>query len=121
MGAPVAFTIVPGPAPELAVAAPIAPAPAAPAPATSAPILPQSSPAVATSSVSVTRRPKSAENKEARQVKRLSSSGEEPAHCTQSRSFRALEQLLFEGDNSAASDAPAEAPAPAAEVADTPL
>ena len=88
LGTPVAFTVVPGPAPE-----PFVPRPTIPEPTV---------PIVAMSNVSVTRRPQTAESKECRQVKRLSSSGEEPSHCTQSRSFRALEHLLFEGDDSAA-------------------
>merc|ERR1712228_847837 len=69
-------------------------------------------PIVATSIVSVTRRPQSNQSKESRGVKRLSSSGEE-TYCAQSRTFRALEKLLFEGGDSAALDAPAEVPAPA--------
>ena len=61
-------------------------------------VAPDKKPSVATTSVSVTRRPKSDHNKETRIIKRLSSSGEE-TDCTQSRSFRALEKLLFDDEN----------------------
>ena len=83
LGTPVTFTVNPSPTPE--------------------PFIPTAKPTVpvvATRNVSATRSPKSGESKESRQIKRLSSSGEEPSHCTQSRSFRALEHLLFEGEDS---------------------
>ena len=56
-------------------------------------------PNVAATSVLVTRRPKNEQSKESRSIKRLSSSGEDSSNCTQSRSFRALEHMLFEGND----------------------
>jgi len=114
LGAPIVFTVAPS-APSGPIA-PIAPsAPTVPVAPTEegAPIVP-SAPIGSTSNVTVTRRPKNTESKESRQVKRLSSSGEDDTHCFQSKSFKALEHMLFQEGNSAESDASeALAPAPA--------
>ena len=104
LGAPVVFTIAPSaPSEPIAPIAPSAPtAPSAPAAPTEAdaPSAP-SAPIGSTSNITVTRRPKSTETKESRQVKRLSSSGEEDTRCFQSKSFKALEHMLFQGGDSA--------------------
>ena len=89
-------------APATDVEVPAEPSPVPQSVAPVAPVVlsvaPDAKPSVATTSVSVTRRPKSDQSKESRSIKRLSSSGEETPFCAQSRSFRALEHLLFQDD-----------------------